>query len=368
MKHSKKYLAGLALMLMLPGLSGCGLLPAEKQVVRVPLVREYTAPEYSLAYVQRGPFSVTETVSCRYMPVCDSMLSFGVSGVYYDAVYVQEGDSVREGDLLATLVMGDLPQQIVNAQNTLAELKLKREQILQQQTLAIRQQQTLLGSLAAGRREGLETVPEVQARYDQLLSANADAIYLQQLQIEALEQRRAQREIRADMNGTVTYIRRIKDGDRSVEGASFLRIADMTHSVFMASTNRWEMFVPGDYVTITSGRVEYEAVVTDAETLSLEAVTDPESNKRNVYFSLTAPAPELEDGDTGSTILVLEHRDDTLCLDKKAVHTVNGQHVVYYQDPQTGIRTFKTVETGLETARQIEILSGLQEGESVILK
>lgn len=368
MKHRKKYLAGLALLLMLPGLSGCGLLPAEKQVVRVPLVRGYSAPEYSLSYVQRGPFSIAETVSCRYMPVRESMLTFGVSGVYYDAVYVQEGDSVQEGDLLATLVMGDLPQQILHAKNTLAELELKREQILEQQALAVRQRQALLGSLAASRREGLETVQEVEARYGRQLTANADAIYLQQLQITALEERRARREIRADMSGTVTYIRRIKDGDRSVEGASFLRIADMTHSVFMASTNRWEMFHPGDLVIITSGRVEYEAVVTDAEKLNLEATAGRESNKRNVYFSLTSPAPELEDGDTGSTILVLEHRDDTLYLDKKAVHTVNGQHVVYYQDPQTGIRTFKTVETGLETTRQIEILSGLQEGESVILK
>ena len=185
---------------------------------------------------------------------------------------------------------------------------------------------------------------------------------------EALEQRRAQREIRADMDGTVTYIRRVKDGERSVEGASFLRIADMTHSVFMASTVRWDLFFPGEYVTITSGRVEYEAMVTAPETLQLEAVTDPDSSKRNVYFSLTAPAPELEDGDTGSTVLVLEKREDTLYLDKKAVHTVNGEHVVYYQDPQTGIRTFKTVETGLETAREIEIVGGLQEGESVILK
>ena len=84
-----------------------------------------------------------------------------------------------------------------------------------------------------------------------------------------------------------------------------------------------------------------------------------------VYFKLTQPALDLEDNDRGTLELVLDRREDALLLPEKAVSMMGEKQVVYYLDEE-GIRRFREVTTGLAANGQIEILSGLNEGDEVI--
>ena len=47
--------------------------------------------------------------------------------------------------------------------------------------------------------------------------------------------------------------------------------------------------------------------------------------------------------------------------------TVNDRKIVYVED-ENGIRGVRDVETGLVTDKYIEIVSGLKEGDSVIVE
>ena len=50
----------------------------------------------------------------------------------------------------------------------------------------------------------------------------------------------------------------------------------------------------------------------------------------------------------------------------EAVKTANGQKIVYCLD-ENGMKIMKNVETGLKAGEWIEIVSGLEEGDSVVL-
>ena len=62
----------------------------------------------------------------------------------------------------------------------------------------------------------------------------------------------------------------------------------------------------------------------------------------------------------------MDFRENVLTLPEKAIDTINGQSVVYYQD-ELGLKSYKIVTTGLIAGGMVEILSGLSEGEQVIV-
>ena len=74
----------------------------------------------------------------------------------------------------------------------------------------------------------------------------------------------------------------------------------------------------------------------------------------------------LESGNTGAVNVVLDERKGVLYTLAEAVKTANGQRIVYCLD-ENGMKIMKNVETGLEAGEWIEIVSGLEEGDSVVL-
>ena len=85
-----------------------------------------------------------------------------------------------------------------------------------------------------------------------------------------------------------------------------------------------------------------------------------------MYFALTQPAFTLEGNDRGTLVLVLDERTDVLRVPSGAISTINGEAVVYYQS-ESGFKTYKNVTIGLEAEGMVEIISGLEEGEEVIV-
>ena len=118
---------------------------------------------------------------------------------------------------------------------------------------------------------------------------------------------------------------------------------------------------------ITVSKVEYEAVVASKAELGLEESEEKEDGRDYVYLRLKDPALDLEDQDRGTMLVLLDSRKDVLMVPKDAVMNANGQSIVYYQD-ENGMKAYKQVETGLVANDMVEIISGLTEGESVIVE
>ena len=100
-----KYLIIPALLLLL---SGSELLPEEEALRTAPLIETYANEQVYGVAVERGDLILTESVSCRYVPVQTAKLSFALGGEYIDRLFVEAGDVVGKGQLLGRLRLTDL--------------------------------------------------------------------------------------------------------------------------------------------------------------------------------------------------------------------------------------------------------------------
>ena len=220
------------------------------------------------------------------------------------------------------------------------------------------------GEDGAALREAQDGVNET---YDARRQELEDALDIARLRLADYERQLGQRQLRAPMDGTVTYVRRVNKGDVSALNERIVTVADSTLSLFRAETDLWDHFTPGQLVTVTSSKVDYEAVVTDEAELGLPIQNKEPGKKAYVYFVLTEPTFDLEDNDHGTFTIELDSRENVLRVPSSAVSTINGETVVYYQNDE-GMKAYKNVTVGLEANNLIEVLSGLQEGELVIVK
>lgn len=360
----RKCLLLLVVLLSAGLLSSCTLLPEEETVRTAPVVRSYVRPTYETVAVERGDLFQTARVSCSYVPVQTANLSFALDDEYIDRFMVQAGDTVEAGQLLAQLQLGDLEAQIAGVENEIAVLQLQIE--YQEKLYAIQQRRLKITTAQMETLEKQEALEAAEESYAAVAQALLDSLQLKQLALKALQKDLDDRQIRAPFSGTVTRVSDYDDGDRSEFGMGVITLVDSTRSIFRASTDHWDRFQAGDVYEITVKKTPYQAVVTSETDLGLKPIERVEGEKSYVYFALTEPSFELEDGDSGTMQIVLDERLNALHVPAKAVSEANGEPIVYYLR-EDGMKAYKTVKTGVTIEGRTEILSGLTEGESIIV-
>lgn len=361
----KKCLLILLLAVLAGLLSACALLPEEESVQLSPSVHVYEGKGYETQPVQRGDLIEKVKITCRYVPVQSVSLSYPISGEYIDRMMVQPGDSVEAGQVLGQLQLGDLEERLDEAQRHLEELILRRAYQENLHALDLRRAEIEWKNLAP--KEKREASEDLEQRYVETMKAVEDELLLQKLTIQSLENELAKRQLRAPFAGTVTYVRKYKDGDRSEIGASAVTLVDSTMSLFRASTEYWELLSEGQEVEIIVSKQPYAAVVVNEESLGIEKEEKVPGKKANVYFALKEISFELEDGASGTFEMVLSEHPDVLYVPQKAVSGAEGQPIVYYLR-EDGMRAYKTVETGVTVNNFTEIVSGLTEGELIVVE
>lgn len=361
----KKCLLILCLLALAGLLNACALLPEEESIQLSTSVRVYTGKGYETQPVQRGDLIEKVKITCRYVPVQSVSLSFAISGEYIDRMTVQVGDSVERDQVLGQLQLGDLEERLAQAQRNVEELKLRRSYQEQLHALNLRRGEIEWKSLVpAERREASEKLEESHAK---TMKAIEDDLTLEELSIQTLEKELSKRQLRAPFAGTITYVRNYKDGARSEIGSSAVTLVDSTMSLFKAGTEYWDLFEKGREVDITVGKTIYPAVVVDEQDLGLEPEERVAGKKANVYFALKEISFELTDGASGTFEVVLSEHPDVLYVPQKAVSASNGQPIVYYLR-EDGMRAFKPVQTGVTVGGFTEIVSGLTEGEPIVVE
>ena len=347
-------------LLALVLLGSCSLLPEEETFDAEPVIRSYEAQSYAMAYAERGDMTLSVRVSCTYVPVQQEKLCFAVSGELVDEVFVETGESVKKGQVLAQLQLGDVENRIESCQQRIDSIRLSQRQLEERWPLEEQR-----ARLSAGPQGAEEAVKALTESYDRQRQSLSDSLYLLEVQLAEYRRQLADRQIVAGFDGTVTYVRSFQEGARSAIGERVITLSDSTLSLFRAETDQWPNFHEGDEFTIVVSKTEYEAVVTTEAALGLPESSKQEGKKAMVYLTLTQPALDLEENDRGTLTLILDTRTDALTLPEKAVSTLNGKSVVYYLDEE-GIRRYREVETGLVAEGRVEILSGLNEGDCVI--
>ena len=191
---------------------------------------------------------------------------------------------------------------------------------------------------------------------------------IEYLYINELKAALEEHQIFAGIDGVVTYVWPFTDGQQSVKNLRVITISDLDSAVFTAKTEYAEFFPVGEPVTIICQKKEYKAHVVDPVELGLEEPNTEETNEERstIYFTLDLPDPTLANGVNGTITLALDRRPNVLYLSKDVIKTTDGKPFVYLQD-ENGLRIMQPITTGLQTNDFVEITSGLQEGDRVIV-
>jgi len=135
LKNNKKILSLVALFSVL--LTGCELIPVEESFQAAPIFQEEVIEEYSQTVVLRGDLVNTEKVTCKYSPVISERLSFSISGELISDIFVEAGQMVKAGDLLAELEESNVDVQIEDQEHLIQTLQMQITHLKENRNLTV---------------------------------------------------------------------------------------------------------------------------------------------------------------------------------------------------------------------------------------
>jgi len=252
-------------------------------------------------------------------------------------IYFKEGAKVTKGQLLVKVDDADLQSQLRRAeyQAKLVSERLSRQKILLEKDAVSR-----------------EEFDQVQTDYNIL-----------QADIELLKVKISKTEIRAPFSGTV--------GFRGVSLGSFLQPNTVITHLVDQSMLKIEMTIPERYASLSliGKKVVFTTELSDKKYEGTIYAVDPKVDQKTRTIAIRANFDnrkgELTSGMFARLTVITDTSSEVLLVPTQAiVSEMDGKKVWTVTD---GKAVSRLVTTGVRTENDIEILTGLNEGDSVLL-
>jgi RND family efflux transporter MFP subunit len=312
--------------------------------------------------VTRGDIVKTVLVDGSLVMLNKAYLSFGATGTVTE-VLVDKGNNVTKGQVLARL---DAPS--LNSSVKTAELQVK---IAQEQVKAARAQYEIaLTNLEESPSVVSEEVLELQVDIAEASWETAKLnLETAKLSLESAKLNLEKAVIVAPFDGVVADV-------TITEGKEITTALLASPAISLVDTSEIEMRGFIDEIDTAMVQLGQEA------NIRLDALPDEEINGRVAFISpvgtiqagvvsyattitLENPVAELRDGMSATAEIIIERRDDVLFIPNRAIRgTLENPTVVVLVDGQQEERQ---ITLGLSDGINTEVLSGLEEGEEVVL-
>jgi len=346
-----------------------------------------TNPIAPVVSASRATLANTLTVAGEFIPYQEVELHAKVAG-YIRRINVDIGDRVKQGQVLAVLDVPELQAQVQGAQ---AGVRQSQAEILQATNEVVRDEANYAALHAAAvrlqqasdARPGLIAQQELDDAHakDHAAAAQVDAAksalnaMQQQLGVSQAQQQQVSTmedysRIVAPFTGVVTWRYAdtgalIQAGTSNSGSAPVVKIAEV-------STLRLRLPVPetialfvrdGDSATIRIDALG--RTITGKVTRSTGAL---DSSTRSMQVEVDVPNAEgsLTPGMYAQVMLNVKRSGDALVVPIQAIDTSGPQPILLVVNAQSRVEK-RMVQTGIATANRIEVLSGLREGEQVIV-
>jgi membrane fusion protein, macrolide-specific efflux system len=357
----------------------------ETDVTPIPTPIIPTKPTYT---VQRGDVVNQIEFTGRITPVEAVDLSFHTNG-YVKTIFVERGEAVKEGQVLAELEVNDLENQLAQSQLSLqtSETQLIAAQQLISDTLTeaqilldiekirLEQAQYNLQTNGGKAQEFNLRIQEQSVNLAQLkvdrLERGVDpqlllAVEAARLTIQRLQEQLTDAQILSPMDGVVTSINIFNAGQSVTAYTPVISVGDLSQlevSADLFGDSGVAQLSPGMEVFIESYERPDAAQIPGV--IRYVPTGAPGETDKTTRISLnTAPADaQLELSDLVRVKTVIESKEDVLWLPPQAIRSFEGRRFVVVQDDQ-GLRRVD-VQTGVEGSLAVEIVSGLTEGQIV---
>lgn len=281
------------------------------------------------------------------------------------SVHVQIGDKVSAGTVLFTLDATDLQKAVdmasLGVRSAEANYQRTKEQIDLAKTNLERQKQLYeAGAISKVQLETAESQASetplqlVQIQWDQA------KLSLQQAQ-DGLNNA----VVTAPVNGTVTGVN-VKPGEMASSAQPAVTMAQM--SALYVDIN-----VPENIVNSMQLGQEAKVTITSAEVQDITGKVSsiaPAADARTMLYAIKVaidnPEGKIKPGMFAKVEMATESRTHVLAVNSEAIVTKNEKLFVYVVENEQAVE--KEVSTGLDTGAMVEVITGLNPEEYVIIK
>lgn len=292
---------------------------------------------------------------------------FARTSGYIEKRYVDIGDQVKAGALLAEIVAPELDHQIAQAQATLAQT-----QGTLQQTQASRELAEVTNARDSGLvKQGWLTAQQgdndrLTLRAQQAAEAVAKSnIAAQQAQIKVLEQDKAYQRVVAPFDGVITN-RNVDNGSLVQAGSTFM------FTLMHANVIRTQVFVPQDEAFGVQPGVDAVIRVPELPGRTFPGkvtriATALQPGSRTLLTEIDVPNPDgtLRPGIYCTVDLFIPRKTPSVIVPADAiVFDENGLHVAVVSD---GVVHMRKISIARDFGKEVEVHDGVKPGDQVIL-
>jgi RND family efflux transporter MFP subunit len=313
-----------------------------------------TVPTAGVAKVTREDLFKEVTMAAEFRPYVEVALPAKVTG-YVGKMNVDFGDQVKAGQLLATLEVPELQADLDNAQATeqKAHADYTNAHLIYTRLLAVNKD-----------HPNLVAQQELDTAQASDLTATA-AIAAAKAEFEKYQTMVSYTQITAPFDGVITY--RYADPGTLIDaqGKPLVRVSDnyLLRLDFPVSVDYVQDIQLGDPVAVRVDSLNGKTFNGKISRFTHEV----DDSTRTMITEIEVPNPDLKlvPGMYATVVLKVEKHLQALAIPTEAV-AGEKTPTVYVLNRDNQIEE-RAVKLGLETADKYEIISGLQEGDLVII-
>lgn len=367
-------------------LSGCSLLPKEEPILAPPLV-EPVQVTYDVAEVTLGTIKRSIRGTSTFTTVDKKELSFPESkGLRLKTLNVNSGDMVKAGQVLAELDATELERSIEMAKYEVDKAKL--ELLEAQQDNQYEVEEARLNVLKAEMNAKVSETKLAQIELEQAKLKLAELedpkrreykieraklnVKQREMDLSSLQKRLADTKLVAPMDGLVLFVSNEQVGDEIDAYQTLVTIGDPNklHVLYTAPERDAIKDVKDGVkalIKLPDG-TDVEGIVVQTPLNVPDDV--PEELKRLYHRSLLiAPVKPLLGIEVGTSVffeIVVEQQENAVIIPSKALRGFNERMYVHVLEED--VKKEVDVTVGIKTEAEVEIISGLQPGQLVILE
>lgn len=360
-------LIGLAL-LCATAIAGCGNMEKPK------VVAASSAPDAAVVPVTRKNIQTTLDIASEFLPFQEIDIYAKVSG-YIKHLDVDYGTHVRQGQTMAVLEIPELKQQIEHDKAALAEAQGDLDRAKSAYSVAhvtyerLANVQKTRPELIS--QEDIDVAQGKDLEADAGVSAAKEAVLAAQDALAKDQTLYAYADLTAPFPGVVTRMYAFKGALLPAGTSSNIGNSALCH---LAQNDLLRLVIPVPERAVPSVRLgEPVDVVVSALNRTFEGKVIRYSDQidmstRTMHTEVQVPNPnyEIVPGMYASVKLPIQTAPNALVIPLQSVQSSgNGVGTVLVVDSSNHIQP-RTVKLGLQTATEVEVLSGLQENEKVV--
>jgi RND family efflux transporter MFP subunit len=357
-----------ALLLLVGGLGfgTWGHYQADLAIAATLQERRTAIPDVRVAAVRDGGGEITVSLPATTTAFEAANIFARTSG-YVEKRYVDIGDRVKAGALLAEITAPELDHQITQAKATLAQIQATLQQTQASRELAEvtnARDSKLVTQGWLTRQQGDNDRLTLQAQQAAVGVAQSN-IAAQEAQIRILEQEKTYQRVVAPFDGVIT-LRNIDNGSLVQSGSTFM------FTLMHPDVIRTQVFVPQDAAFGVGPGVDAVVRVPEIPDRSFPGkvtriATALQPGSRTLLTEIDVPNPDgaLSPGIYCTVELLIPRKTPSMIIPADAVvFDQDGLHVAVVEN---GIARLQQITIARDFGKEVEVHDGVKPGDQVIL-